>query len=292
MQTKQLKTFLFLLKVAALSLLLLARHYELCTWAWFGPYQHQADITIGFLIFALTASVLVSVLVGLYRRREKIPAGKANNVIIGLNNIYYIILVGAALMTILGFWGIDFKTLFTTLSIVAAAIAIISKEYISDIISGMFIAFSKDVAIDDLVKVGDYSGKIVDIGISKTALLNDDDDLIYIPNHKFFIVEVTNYTKSPVRTTSLEFELELEHLTTLENLEDALISSLDRYKEYIEATSFNLKVVHVYKDYLHLKFQYILNVSDREMEKDIRRKTVRQVVDFIRTHGGRQNKDA
>ena len=154
----------------------------------------------------------------------------------------------------------------------------------------MFIAFSKEVAIDDLVKVGDYSGKIVDIGISKTALLNDDDDLIYIPNHKFFIGEVTNYTKSPVRTTSLEFELEFRHLTTLENLEDALTRSLDPYKEFIEPESFNLKVVQVYKDYLHLKFQYILNVRDREMEKDIRRKSVRQVVDFIRTHGGHQGK--
>ena len=101
MQTKQLKTLLFFLKVIALSLLLLARHYEL--YSWFAPYQHQADITVGFFIFALTASVLVSILVWIYRRREKIPAGKANNVIIGLNNIYYIILVGAALMTILGF---------------------------------------------------------------------------------------------------------------------------------------------------------------------------------------------
>lgn len=257
-----------------------------------GPYYAVTIIVIKFVAFILALDILNDLLKFFYRRRVGLANGQHDNITLGLNNIYLLLVIGGSLITITAFFGLNPKELFTSLSIVAAAIAIISKEYISDIISGMFIAFSKDVAIDDLVKVGDYSGKIVDIGISKTALLNDDDDLIYIPNHKFFIVEVTNYTKSPVRTTSLEFELELEHLTTLENLEDALISSLDRYKEYIEATSFNLKVVHVYKDYLHLKFQYILNVSDREMEKDIRRKTVRQVVDFIRTHGGRQNKDA
>lgn len=257
-----------------------------------GPYYAVTIIVIKFVAFILALDILNDLLKFFYRRRVGLANGQHDNITLGLNNIYLLLVISGSLITITAFFGLNPKELFTSLSIVAAAIAIISKEYISDIISGMFIAFSKDVAIDDLVKVGDYSGKIVDIGISKTALLNDDDDLIYIPNHKFFIGEVTNYTKSPVRTTSLEFELELEHLTTLENLEDALISSLDRYKEYIEPTSFNLKVVHVYKDYLHLKFQYILNVSDREMEKDIRRKSVRQVVDFIRTHGGRQNKDA
>ncbi len=253
-----------------------------------GPYYAVTIIVIKFLAFILALDILNDLLKYFYRRRVHLKSDQHDNITQGLNNIYLLLVIGACLVTVTAFFGLNPKELFTSLSIVAAAIAIISKEYISDIISGMFIAFSKDVTIDDLVKIGDHTGKIIDIGISKTALLNDDDDLIYVPNHKFFVGEVTNYTKSPVRTTSLEFELELHRLTTLEALETALTRSLDLYKEYLEPNSFNLKVVHVYKDYLHLKFQYILNVSDRDMEKVIRRKTVRRVVDFIREHGGHQ----
>lgn len=250
-----------------------------------GPYYAITIIVIKFLAFIMALDILNDLLKYFYRRRVNLRRDQHDNITLGLNNIYLLLVIGGCLVTVTAFFGLNPKELFTSLSIVAAAIAIISKEYISDIISGMFIAFSKDVAIDDLIKIGEHTGKIVDIGISKTALLNDDDDLIYVPNHKFFINEVVNYTKSPVRTTSLEFELELHRLTTLEDLEKALTKALDIYKEYLEPGSFNLKVVHVYKDYLHLKFQYILNVSDRDMEKVIRRKTLRRVVDFIREHG-------
>ena len=284
MQTKQLKIFLFFLKVVALSLLLLARHYQL--YFWFGPYQHQADITIGFFIFALTASVLVSVLVWLYRRREKIPVGKANNVIIGLNNIYYIILVGAALMTILGFWGIDFKTLFTTLSIVAAAIAIISKDYIAEIISGIIISFSGEVVIDDYIRIGDQKGKIIDINFTKIALLNEDDDVIFIPNAKFFSSEIVNYTRREIKKVSIEFELMIQAIKTIEELETDLIHAISDYQGHIEAESYNLKIVEIRKDSLSLKFQYTFQEINRELERDIRRKTVRRIVNYVKMNLG------
>ena len=284
MQTKQLKIFLFFLKVVALSLLLLARHYQL--YFWFGPYQHQADITIGFFIFALTASVLVSVLVWLYRRREKIPVGKANNVIIGLNNIYYIILLGAALMTILGFWGIDFKTLFTTLSIVAAAIAIISKDYIAEIISGIIISFSGEVVIDDYIRIGDQKGKIIDINFTKIALLNEDDDVIFIPNAKFFSSEIVNYTRREIKKVSIEFELMIQAIKTIEELETDLIHAISDYQGHIEAESYNLKIVEIRKDSLSLKFQYTFQEINRELERDIRRKTVRRIVNYVKKNLG------
>ena len=284
MQTKQLKTLLFFLKVIALSLLLLARHYEL--YSWFAPYQHQADITVGFFIFALTASVLVSILVWIYRRREKIPAGKANNVIIGLNNIYYIILVGAALMTILGFWGIDFKTLFTTLSIVAAAIAIISKDYIAEIISGIIISFSGEVVIDDYIRIGDQKGKIIDINFTKIALLNEDDDVIFIPNAKFFSSEIVNYTRREIKKVSIEFELMIQAIKTIEELETDLIHAISDYEGHIEPESYNLKIVEIRKDSLSLKFQYVFQEINRELERDIRRKTVRRIVNYVKMNLG------
>ncbi len=285
MQTKNLKIFLFLAKVAALTLLLVARHYELHIH--FGPYKNQADIAIGFLIFALTASVLVSILAWIYRRRERIPAGKADNVIIGLNNIYYLVLTGAAIMTILGFWGIDFKTLFTTLSIVAAAIAIISKDYIAEIISGIIISFSGEVSIDDYIRIGDQKGKVIDINFTKIALLNEDDDVIFIPNAKFFSSEIINYTRREIKKVSIEFEVMIQNIKAIEELEADLIHAISDYEGHIEPGTYNLKIVEIRKDSLSLKFQYVfLREIDRELEREIRRKTVRRIVNYVKKYPG------
>ncbi|MCB0583868.1 MAG: mechanosensitive ion channel [Phaeodactylibacter sp.] len=282
MRAEKLKIISFLLRLLALALLLLARHYGLFTF--FGAYQLQADITISFLIFALTASVLVSSMAWFYRHREKIPAGKADNVIIGLNNIYYILLVGAGIMTILGYWGIDFKTLFTTLSIVAAAIAIISKDYISEIISGIIISFSGEVAIGDYIRIGDQKGKIIDINFTKIALLNEDDDVIFIPNAKFFSSEIINYTKREIKKVSIEFEVMIQNIKTIEELETDLIHAISDYEGNIEAGSYNLKIGNITKDSLSLKFQYTFKEINRELEKDIRRKTVRRIVNYVKSN--------
>lgn len=234
-----------------------------------------------FLIFIFSASLTLRFLAFLYRKRKHLPKGKLDNVLIGLQNIYYILFVGAVMMTMLAFLGIDYKTLFTSLSIVAAAIAIISKDYLNEIISGIIISFSSELSIDDYIKIGEHKGKIVDINITKIALLNDDDDLVFIPNNKVFSAEIINYTKKQIQKVNIEFDIELNALESLEVLEKNLILCLREYHGSIVQNSFNLKVSKIQKDYISLKFQYVLHQVNMELEREIRKKTVRYVAGMV-----------
>ena len=246
------------------------------------PWAAHASLVMGFIVFALSASLAVAILSYLYRRNKKLPSSKNDNVLLGLRNIYYIVLTGAAMITILGFWNIDLKTLFTTLSIVAAAIAIISKDYVSEIISGIIISFSREVTIDDYVKIGEHKGKIIDINLTKIALLNEDDDVIFIPNNKVFSSEIVNYTRREIKKVSIEVEVLTAAIETVEELESDLIRSIQEYEAHIEPQSYNLKVVDIRKDSVSLKFQYVLREINRDLEREIRRKTVRRVVNYIK----------
>ena len=60
-----------------------------------------------------------------------------------------------------------------------------------------------------------------------------------------------------------------------------MISALSDFDEYLERESFNLKIVELKKDYIDIKFQYILKKFDRELQSKIRRKTVRRVFNFL-----------
>jgi MscS family membrane protein len=250
-----------------------------------GPYYAVTLTTIKFFAFIITMDVLNDLLKYFYRRNVGLSRNQHDNITLGLNNIYLILVITGSIITLAAYFGFNPKELFTSLSIVAAAVAIISKDYIVDIISGMFIAFSKEVVLDDYIKIGDHTGRIIHIGINKTGLLNQDDDLIYIPNHRFIMLEIINYSKSPVRKSIVDFEIQYKNLTTLEALEKALIQALNEFHPYLEPDSYKLKIIHIYKDYLHLKFQYNLIVTDTSTEKAIRRGTVRRIVDFIRENG-------
>ncbi|NUO01096.1 MAG: mechanosensitive ion channel family protein [Saprospiraceae bacterium] len=288
-----MKYLIILLKVIVLGLLIAA---QMSKSVWkerlSAPLANFTFVLLDFLVFAFAANLLIVLLSAFYRKQKQVPKGSADNVIRGLENIYYILLTGAVIMTVLGFWGIDYARLFTSLSIVAAAIAILAKDFIAEIISGIIISFSREVHIGDYLKIGDYKGKITDINFTKIALLNEDDDVIFIPNSTVFSSEIINYTKKGIRRVNIEFEINIQHLKTIEALEADLIETLSDYHKHIEKNSFALRTVTISKDSLELKFQYVLHRIDRDLEREIRRKTVRRVVNYVKAHLSASTPDA
>jgi len=270
------------IKVLLLLLIIAASATQQWWGDFVGPVPRVARVLISFTTVVLIINLAILALVELYRRRKKMKQHQADNVTVGLQNLYYLILAGLVILTIAALWNIDPIELFTSLSIVAAAIAIISKDFISEIISGMIITFSKEVAIGDYIRIGDQRGKVTDITLTKIALLNDDDDVIYLPNNKVYTSEIINYTRKEIRKVSIDFELNILAVKTVEELEADLIDAISDYEAHIVPDSYNLKIVEIRKDSLDLKFQYVLRQINRELEREIRRKTVRRVVNYVK----------
>lgn len=237
---------------------------------------------INYLILVLGLNLLADLLKGIYRRRKRIDRRSVDNVLSGINNIYIIIFSLATVVLILGFFGIEPKSLLTGLSIVAAAIAIITRDYIVNIIGGIAISFTDEISIGDYIRMDSYKGRVTEITISRIALLTNDDEIVYIPHNKIFTSEVVNYTKSGIRRVSIEFELSTNAITTIEELEQSLIDNISEFHEYIEPGSFWLKIQSIQKDSVNLKFQYVLKDINTQFEREIRKKTVRSIVNHIR----------
>lgn len=246
-----------------------------------GLVAFQLKIVINFLEFAITTSLLTELAILYYQRKERLEPGHNNNVVAGIRNLYLLILAGAVVSYALALAGIDWATLFTTVSIVAAAIALLTKEYIAEIVSGLLISFSRFVEIGDTVKIGELRGKVTDLTLSKTALLTDDDEVIYVPNTKVWNSEVINYSELEHRRSSVEFELDVNHLESVDLLEKDLTEILKGFTEYVDFNSIVLRTLTIKKDAVQFKFQYQLNIGDRELERTIRRKINRRIVDFI-----------
>lgn len=236
------------------------------------------DILVTFFLFLLSLRLIIRLGGWWYRKRHNLPFDKNDNVIYGLSNLYILLAVLFTIMTVLALMDVNYKALFTTLSIVAAAIAIVFKEYISEIISGFIISFSRQINNDDYVKIGEHKGKIIDINLAKTTLINEDDDVIILPNSKVFSSEIINYTQREIKKINTDFEISLDALESIEHLENELIESLKGFQKFIQKDSYNLKVVQIKKDFLQLKFQYVLHTVDRELERKIRRTVARKVV--------------
>lgn len=273
------------LKISIFILLLLIRSGEIDISPLFSRTRYRlatefyVDTILSLAIFLLFLDFLQVVIVWFYRRRHKIRG--EDNFVIGVNHIYSIVLTIGMIIGILSLFRINVREVFTSLSIIFAGIAIITKDYISNLINGMIITFGGQLSISDNVSIGQHRGKIVDITLQNIHLLNDDDDMIYIPNNTVLNSEVVNYTKREIKRTSIDFEIDLKYLKTVEELETNLIDVLKPFHDLIKEDSYYLRVADVKKDRLSLKFQYILKEPNKELERIIRRKAIRYLVEII-----------
>jgi MscS family membrane protein len=243
------------------------------------------DSLLSFVVLFIIIDYLSIIVKYVYSKRKKQSINVKDNFHFGVDNITKLLVGIALIVTIFGAFGVDYKSLLTSMSIVAAAIAIISKEFVNDFMVGLYFSFSEDFEINDYVKVDAQKGKIIQIGMLKIKILNDDDDLVIVPNSKIYAGEIVNFTKRDIRLLSIDFQLDIRTISNIELLEKDLISSLKGFSEYIEESSYNLKIVEMKKDYLDLKFQYSIKQLDREVQRNIRRQTVREVFNYISGRG-------
>jgi small-conductance mechanosensitive channel len=279
------KILVLLLKLGVLTGLVLFRLGEIDLTAlmlrskYRNTLSYYLDTLSGIAIFLLFLDFVQFFVVAVYRRRHKVRG--EDNFIIGISHIYSLLLVVGLVVGMLSLFQINARELFTSLSIIFAGLAILTKDYISNMINGMIITFSGQMSIGDNVRIGAHRGKITDITLQNIHLLNDDDDVIYIPNNLVLTSDVVNYTKREIKRTSIDFNIDFKYLQSVEELESELIRALEPFHEYINADSYYLRVAEVQKDYTALKFQYILKEPNKELERRVRRRAVRRLVEIL-----------
>ncbi|MBL0317179.1 MAG: mechanosensitive ion channel [Flavobacteriales bacterium] len=230
------------------------------------------------LIFCIVESIRFIIL-ATYR-----PQGNArrDNFTIGVSHLAKVSYALLAGVLILSLFNITVKEAITTLSLIAAAIVLMTKDYISNLINGMYLTFAKVVNIGDSVEIAEKKGKILDITLTNVHLLNDDDDIIYIPNNKVFSSEIINYTRRELKRSNVDFEINVDYVPQVEWLEQEIENSLGELKELIQPGTMILKVQSIKQEYTTFKFQYILiDPLNKEQDKKVKRHVIRLIVRLI-----------
>lgn len=109
--------------------------------------------------------------------------GLSRDIIPLIENLLKIVIIAAALMTVLSIWEINVTPLLASAGIVGVAIAIAAKDMLSNFFGGI------SIFMDRPYKLGDYivlesgeRGEVVTIGVRSTRIKTRDDILIAVPN--------------------------------------------------------------------------------------------------------------
>ena len=85
---------------------------------------------------------------------------------------------------------IEVKALLAGAGIIGLAIGFGAQSLVKDVIMGFFIIFEDQFSVGDQIKIKDYEGEVVEIGLRTTKIKSSIGQLFVIPNGS--ILEVTN----------------------------------------------------------------------------------------------------
>ena len=166
------------------------------------------------LVVFIVASIVDRVLTRLARKaldKAEVPSGSF------LVNMLRAVIWALALMTILEpVFGVQPTAFIAALGVGSVALSLGLQDTVSNIVGGLSLMLSKVIVVGDFIKVGDFTGKVIDINWRSTVLRDAYDQVNVIPNSvlsKTALVKLSDYTRSRCQIT-----LVIKHGTDLNDV--------------------------------------------------------------------------
>src|SRR5690606_10084934 len=196
----------------------------------------------------LSSNIIIStvriILLSWYKRRSLyFHTSSRGSFVLGINRIASVLNAVVIIFSLMLAFGINPRDFLTSITIVAASIALIFKDYITNMISDLIIMFSDQLTLGDYVKIGEYQGQIIDITLVNIVINNDDDDIVMVPNNFVFTTNIVNQSFQNSRKVSVEFELAINHTMDREDLKKRLNDLLNKHSNEVLENSMKLKVL-------------------------------------------------
>lgn len=250
------------------------------------PFLEEYEILthiIRALIFLLSANLIFSlgriITLSIYlQQREETKVQP--NFVIGIDRIATLLNMLAVLISLMLAFGIRPLEFLTSITIVAAAIALLTKDYITNIVNGLIMMFSDQLEIGDKIQVGRHIGFIRDITLINLVLKNDSGEIILIPNSMALSVDVVNFSKNNTHQVIFDAEIPSRNEIHLNQLEENLEQVLEKFPEVVIREGAQLNVLERKADTILIRFQFPIKTGEKPTEIQVKKAINQALIDW------------
>ena len=97
------------------------------------------------------------------------------------------------LFKILGYFGVDIRTMLASVGLVGLAISLAARDMLSDVIAGITILATGMYQVGDIIEISGFQGEVVNIGIRRTEVLGSGGNVKSYRNSQ--IDDIVNYSR-------------------------------------------------------------------------------------------------
>lgn len=187
-------------------------------------------------IFIIMAMLLIYFVIKIILNHYKNTHKESKNAILLANTIlkslfYFLIVI--TIIIILYAFGVNVGSILIGIAIILVCFLFSAHKLIYDIINGLCIILGNYYEVDDIIKIDEFKGKVVEISLRVTKVLSWQNEVKIIRNGE--IKNIINYSHLPhVSLIAIEFDKSLD-LNKIESLLDGSLEKLkDSFKQIVE----------------------------------------------------------
>ncbi|NMA50644.1 MAG: mechanosensitive ion channel [Mollicutes bacterium] len=228
-----------------------------------------------FIIIGMIINVFVRLVIAkLSIKANRFGINKKRQTVFHLiyNFIKYMIIIIVFLL-ILDVYGINTSALVASLGVASVIIGLAFQDTIKNMLAGIFIILDDRYNVDDYVKINEFVGVVLDLGLQTTKVKGDKGEIFTISNSK--INTVINYTESD---TILIIEIPIQSSTDLNKI-DNMLKKIETIVLNIDGVLGNYKVLGLESLKANELF-YKISVNCKSSDKFVvKRKIIRLIKD-------------
>ncbi len=146
-------------------------------------------ILIGFPVIYWSSRWIRRLVTGRYDPQWGLVAGKV---------VFYPLLL-LLFVSVLRELGFSLAPLLGAAGIFGIAIGFASQTSVSNVISGFFLIGERPFQVDDVIQIGDTTGRVMSVDMLSVKLRTFDNRFVRIPNETIIKSQVTTNTRFPIR---------------------------------------------------------------------------------------------
>lgn len=194
--------------------------------SWKRELNELSIIAILIVLVFLLAFILFKDL--LVRLVSSMLNAKGKTIVSLISSLLQYISIITAIFVSLSYVGFDSSVLITSASILTLAVSLGSKDLVADILSGIFIIFEGDFHVGDTIDVNGFKGRVLDIGVRSTKLIDAGRNIKTIENQN--VKNVLNLSKE---NSFASVTLSVSSAEPFEEIESMLDRELPKIAERI-----------------------------------------------------------
>lgn len=142
-----------------------------------------------------------------------------------------------AILVVLSLWGVSIGPFLASLGIAGVAIGFAVQDTLKNIFGGVSLILDKNFKVDDVIKLqSGISGKIYDIGLRSTRILNFDNEMMIIPNGELANSTITNYAQPEARVR-LQIDFGVEYGSDIEQIRQVVLGAVNKIPNILKQPS-------------------------------------------------------